>query len=90
MSLTLDEVAAISRGVALEHGRALQIAGVTLTGGSSDRVEVLVTVTGCHQDPCRILINISRADGAELASQLRTKLQQAMRQHVSTGGAPAS
>ena len=90
MSLSLDQVAAISRGVALEHGRALQIAGVTLTSGGSERVEVLVTITGCHRDPCRIMINISRADEAELARQLRAKLQHAMREHVLTGVAPAS
>lgn len=83
----MDEIAAISRSVALEHGRALQVAGVTSTEGGSDRVEILVTLMGCHQDPCRIIVNVSRADRVVLESELRAVLRRAVSEHLSGGAA---
>jgi hypothetical protein len=81
MAATLDLIADISRSVALELGRGLDVATVAATGDGSGRAEVLVTITGCHQAPCRFLINVSRADGAEFEREFRSKLQDALQRH---------
>ena len=82
MSLSLDAITEISRAVALEHGRALQIVGVTSTAGSSDRSEILIILNGCHEGPCRLLINVDRTDGAEFETSLRAQLLEALRKHA--------
>ena len=79
--LTLDEIAAISRSVALEHGRALQVVGVTATDGGAGRAEVLVTIKGCHRDPCRFLINVSRAEGDAFEKAFRSELHKVLVAH---------
>ena len=83
MPVGLDTVADISRAVALEHGRGLSIDAVTTTEGTSDRAEVLVTISGCHNKPCRFLINVTRWDGEEFEREFRAKLGDALRQHAS-------
>jgi hypothetical protein len=79
--LTLDAIAEISRSVALERGRALQVVGVTATDGGAGRAEILVTIEGCHRDPCRFLINISRAEGEEFEREFRAELRKVLRAH---------
>lgn len=82
MSLSLEAIAAISRTVALEHGRALTVVGVTATEGGSDRSEILITLDGCHDDPCRLLLNVDRTDGREFEASLRAQLIEALKKHV--------
>lgn len=82
MALSLDAIAEISRTVALEHGRDLQVAGVTSTDGGSERSEILITLNGCHEGPCRLLINVDRADGQEFETSLRAQLVEALRKHA--------
>jgi hypothetical protein len=81
MPLNLDVVAAISKAVALEHGRGLQVAGVTFSDGGGERVEILVTIAGCHSGACRFAVNITRADGAEFEREFRAKLHDALLKH---------
>jgi hypothetical protein len=50
MPLNLDAAAQISRAVAREHDPVLHAAGVTSTEGGSDRIELLITIEGCHQE----------------------------------------
>jgi len=82
MSLNLDVIAEISRTVALEHGQAITVIGVTATEGGSDRSEILVTVNGCHEGPCRFLLNVNRADGQAFESSLRAQLTEALSKHA--------
>ena len=81
MPLNVDAITAISRTVALEHGRAVEILGVTATAGGTDRAELLINITGCHQDSCRLLLNINRIEGPEFEVELRAKLIEALRTH---------
>ena len=83
MSLSLDAIAEISRTVALEHGQTIQIAGVSATEGGGDRSEILVTLNGCHEGPCRLLLNVDRADVQEFESSLRAQLIEALTKHAS-------
>jgi len=82
MAINVDTITALSREVIRQQGRALDVVTVTTTGGDSQRVEILVTVTGCHKDPCRFILNVSRADSQEFAREFRTKLSGALLKHV--------
>ena len=81
MAVTLETLAELSREVVQEQARQLEVVAVTKTEGDTARAEVLVTVHGCHRDPCMIMINVSRADGDEFARDFRAKLRDAMRKH---------
>ena len=81
MRLDLDRVTRISREVATQVDQRLSVAGVTVTEGGGDRVELLVTVGGCHREPCRHLLNIRRAEPSEFEHDLRAKLLAALTEH---------
>lgn len=81
MTLALDEIVTISRMVALEHGRAMQVTAVNVSDGGSERVEILVTLEDCHRGPCRFLVNVSRAEREQLEAELRSKLSDALAKH---------
>lgn len=81
MRLDLDRVTRISREVATQVDERLSVAGVTLTEGGGNRVELLVTVEGCHREPCRHLLNVSRTEPAEFERDLRDKLVAALTEH---------
>ena len=81
MSVSVAEVTALSREVVLQHGRGLDVLSVT-TGGDSERVEVMIDVGGCHQEPCRFVINLSRANVADFERDFRIKLAEALQKHA--------
>ena len=59
----------------------LSVAGVSATEGGGGRVEVLVTVEGCHAEPCRHLLNVTRTEAGVLEDELRSKLLAALTAH---------
>jgi len=63
--------------VAAEHP-SLRVAGATISEGSNYS-EIIVTVTNCHAEPCRILIGVSR-DMSEPAFRMHVGEQ--LRRHV--------
>ena len=82
--LTIEELTAVSRAVALEHGPALDARVVTVTDGGSSRAEILVTISGCHQEPCRFVMNVNRTDAAEATAEFRAKLSEAITRHATS------
>jgi hypothetical protein len=83
MTIPVDTIMEVTRSVAAEHSARLEVLGVVSNEGGSDRVEVLITIAGCHTDSCRVVINLSRAEGSDLEEQLRTKLREALLHHAS-------
>jgi len=83
MTLSADTITEISRSVAAEHSPDIEELGVISSEGGSDRVELLITIGGCHTEPCRFLINLTRADAAALEVELRSKFREALRTHAS-------
>jgi hypothetical protein len=81
MPVDLDTLAALSRAVVNEQRPGLDVVTVTTTEGGIARAEVLVTIAGCHTEPCRFLINVSRADDAQFEREFRSKLREALRKH---------
>ena len=76
MSVTLDSIADIARQIAAEQTPPLDIVAVTSGDGGSDRVEILISIAGCENDPCRILINFDRHDRAGFEEALRKKFRE--------------
>ena len=79
--LSIDTVTALSRDVAAEYDSRLEVIGVASTSGESRRVEVLVTVRGCHQEPCVLMVNLTRQGQQAFERDLRQKLRRALVAH---------
>ena len=82
MGVNLEAASTISRAVVQEHGRGLTVVSVSSTEGGSDRAEVLVTIGGCHTEPCRFLVNITRVDSEAFEREFRQKLNDALLRHA--------
>lgn len=81
MSVSLSELTALSRSVVSQHGEALDVLAVT-TGGDSERVEVMIDIGGCHREPCRFVLNVSRASPEQFDREFRSKLSEALQKHT--------
>ncbi len=79
--LSIDAVSALSREVAAECDSRFEVIGVASTAGESSRVEVFVTVRGCHQEPCVLMVNLSR-QGHHAERDLREELRRALTEHT--------
>jgi hypothetical protein len=55
---------------------------VASTAGESSRVEVFVTVRGCHQEPCVLMVNLTRQGHQAFERDLREKLRRALVTHT--------
>lgn len=81
MTLELTEVKRIAADVARAQDPSLEVVGATTAQGNSAYTEVTVTINGCSEDPCRVVIGANRSDGEPalreaIAAGLRTHLQQ--------------
>ena len=81
-SLGTHDVLRLSRAVARQYDARLNIVGVTGTNGESGRVELLVTVEGCHAEPCVLMLNVTRVGRAAFELELRQKLHDALSAHL--------
>jgi hypothetical protein len=79
--LSIDTVTELSRDVAAEYDSRLEVIGVTSTAGESSRVEVFVTIRGCHQEPCVLMVNLTRQGQQAFERDLRENLHHALRAH---------
>jgi len=82
VTLSLDEVSAISRAVVEDYRDDLEVIRVAASEGGIGRVEVLVTISGCHREPCMLMLNLTRAERGMLESELRTKLREVLAAHA--------
>ena len=81
MTLSQEEIATITRDVLQQYAQPLELVGLMASEGGSGRVELMITIAGCHDAPCRLLLNLSRASKAELENELRDTLQEQLRAH---------
>ena len=82
--LTLDAVTAISRDIAAEYDSRLRVAGVASAERDSGRVELLVTIEGCHIEPCVVMVNVTRTRQPDFERDLREKFSRALAAHVTS------
>jgi len=81
-TLTVATVTEVSRVVAAEYDPRLQVLGVASTEGDSGRVELLVTIRGCHRDPCVVVLNVTRNSQAAFEHDPREQFRRALASHV--------
>jgi len=79
--LSIDAVTELSRDVAAEYDSRLEVIGVASTAGESSRVEVFVTVRGCHQEPCVLMLNLTRTETSQFEHELKAKLREKLADH---------
>jgi hypothetical protein len=82
MTLKLDSLRALSRSIVERQGLRVEDVQVMSAEGGTDRFELLITIAGCHRDPCSLLLNLTRVDQADLEQELATKLRAAVAAHV--------
>ena len=80
--LSIDTVSMLSREVAAEYDSRLEVIGVASTAGENSRVEVFVTVRGCHQEPCVVMVNLTRQGHEAFERDLRDNLRRALGAHT--------
>ena len=83
--LSIDTVTALSRDVAAEYDSRLEVIGVASTAGESSRVEVFVTVRGCHHEPCVLMVNLTRQGHQAFERDLRDNFRRALVAHTTAG-----
>ena len=49
----------------------------------ANRLELLITLAGCHDDNCRLMLNVGRGPEATFSDELRTALRRAFDDHRS-------
>ena len=81
MTVNVQSITVLSRAIARQQGRGLDVQAVTLTDGGSDHAEVIVTIGGCHQEPCRFMVSVSRASPEAFEREFTEKLSDALRRH---------
>jgi hypothetical protein len=85
MPLSHDEIRTISiETIARYPDRQFEFVGVMAAEGGSGRIEVMVTITGCHATPCQLMLNLSRQSRDALERELRGALEAALKAHTAT------
>lgn len=82
MTLPATEIRHIATSVASGYGEALSVVNAAITDGGGERVEILVTLSGCHEGECRVLVNVSRADRQTFEAEFRSRLREAIEKHA--------
>jgi hypothetical protein len=82
--LSIDTIKALSQDIAAEYDSRLEVIGVASTHRESGRVEILVTIRGCHEEPCVVMVNLTRVGQPAFERDLRDKLRGALAAHGAT------
>jgi hypothetical protein len=81
MSLKLSDVRRIAGEVAREQFPDLEIVAA-VAEGDSGYTEVLMTVRGCRQEPCQIMIGLNRdASESDFRAAVRERVQEHLDEH---------
>ena len=79
--IALNEVVSQIKAVLAEEHSALEVIGVSGSEGSGEYVEVVLSIRGCHQEPCRLLIGLQRTPRE---SSLREEIREKLRDHLAS------
>jgi hypothetical protein len=79
MRLELAEVKRIAEEVARTEDPSVEVVGATTAEGGSAYTELTVTLHGCREEPCRIVIGADRSGGE---SALRDAFASRLREHL--------
>ena len=79
MTVALADVKRITTDVARTENPALEVVSASTAEGGSAYAEITVTIRGCREEPCRIVVGVDRS-GDEGA--LRTAFASRLREHL--------
>ena len=75
-SLDITDVTRIATEAARQLSPRLHVIGVTSGGGDGDYTEVVIDVTGCHHEPCRMSLGFFRnVSASDLHHEIADKLE---------------
>ena len=77
--MSIDDALQLAAEVAKEENPRLVVVGLTGSDGSTNYVEMLIAIKGCHVDPCRLTIGFDRTIAP---AQLRELLRRRLREHL--------
>lgn len=80
--LSIKAVTELGTAIAAAYDARLNVVGVASTDRENGRVELLVTIRGCHREPCMIMLNVTRRGEDAFAEDLREKFHDALVSHV--------
>lgn len=83
MRLTMKRLTAIAHDVAEEYGESLKVVGVVSSNPDANRLELLIALAGCHENNCRLMVNVGRGPEPAFSEELRSALRHAFDQHRS-------
>ena len=86
-TLELAEVRRIAEDVVRKEDPALEVIEATTAEGGAAYTEVTLTIRGCEEEPCRLVIGISRDAGE---SALRSTIVSRLREHRDRRPTPAT
>ena len=77
--LNLTDLTRIASAAAREQSPDLEVQGVTHGAGGGDYAEILLSLRGCRQEPCRMSLGVFR-NMAE--PELHADISEKLRRHV--------
>ena len=81
MPLALADVKRIAADVARTAHPAVEVVSASAEGGSA-YTEITVTILGCREEPCRIVVGADRSgDEASLRREFATRLREHLSYH---------
>ena len=84
MPMTRSDVQRIAIEVARERDDRLKVEAAIPAEGDSAYTEIILTIRGCQDDPCLLMIGVSR-DAAE--ASVRATIEERLREHLLTHSA---
>ena len=82
MMLDLANVKQIAADVAQTEDPRLEVVAASTTEGGSSYAEVTVTINGCREEPCRIIVGVDRSgDDRTVRDAFASRLREHLTQH---------
>ena len=78
MGLAPEEITVIARAVLAQSHPSVFLTGVSASEGGSNRVELLISLEGCHPK----LLNFDRVDRQRFEEDFRLQLRNALDEHI--------
>lgn len=82
MMLDLANVKEIATEVARTEDPRLEVVAASTTEGGSSYAEVTVSINGCREEPCRIIVGVNRSgDDRTVRDAFASRLREHLTQH---------
>ena len=75
--LPIAELTQIAEAVALEFNCQVAVDVVSSVGGGR-RAELLLTKLACREEPCRLMVNVDRANREQFERDVRAAIREAL------------